>query len=151
MKRGPELDEMLCFALYAANRRMSQHYRELLAPWELTYPQYLVLIALWRDGRLTVTRLGDLLGLDSGTVSPLLKRLESRGLVSRTREATDERVVTVRLTERGAALEAELADIPRCLADKVGIDAAEAGKLLTRLHEFTAGPSGADRPQPTSN
>ncbi|GAB3745633.1 MarR family winged helix-turn-helix transcriptional regulator [Microlunatus parietis] len=139
MKHGPDLDAMLCFALYSANHRMAQHYRELLAPWQLTYPQYLVLVALWRDRQLTVTRLGNLLGLDSGTVSPLLKRLEARDLVTRSREASDERVVTVRLTERGAALEAELADVPRCLADRVGIDAGTARALLGHLHDFTEG------------
>ena len=139
MKRGPDLDEMLCFALYSANHRMAQHYRELLAPWQLTYPQYLVLVALWRDGPLTVTRLGRLLGLDSGTVSPLLKRLEARGLVTRSREASDERVVTVRLTDRGVALEAELAEVQRCLADRVAIEAGAARDLLAHLHEFTEG------------
>lgn len=136
-QQWPELDAMLCFALYSANHRMAQLYRELLTPWQLTYPQYLVLVALWRDRQLTVTRLGRLLGLDSGTVSPLLKRLEARGLVTRSREASDERVVTIRLSERGAALEAELADVPRCLADRVGIDAATARDLLTHLHDFT--------------
>jgi DNA-binding MarR family transcriptional regulator len=134
MRNRPELDEMLCFALYSASRQVGQLYRELLAPWGLTYTQYLVLVALWRDERLTVSRLGDLLGLDSGTVSPLLKRMEAHDLVGRTREAGDERLVTVRLTERGRALQDELADVPRCLGERLKIDAAAAGDFTERLH-----------------
>ncbi len=128
---------MLCFALYSASRQLSQLYRELLAPWQLTYTQYLVLVALWRAERLTVSSLGGQLGLDSGTVSPLLKRMAARGLVERTREGGDERLVTVRLTERGRALQEELADVPRCLGERLRIDAATAGDLTTRLHELS--------------
>ena len=125
---------MLCFALYSASRQVGQLYRELLAPWGLTYTQYLVLVALWRDERLTVSSLGDQLGLDSGTVSPLLKRMAAHGLVERTREAGDERLVTVRLTERGRELQGELADVPRCLGERLKLDAATAGDFTARLH-----------------
>lgn len=134
MRTRPVLDEMLCFALYSASRQVGQVYRELLAPWGLTYPQYLVLVALWRDERLTVSGIGGLLGLDSGTLSPLLKRMEAHDLVERTRDAGDERLVTVRLTERGRALQDELADLQRCLGERLRIDAATAGDITGRLH-----------------
>jgi len=134
---GPELDEMLCFALYTAQHQVTQIYRRLLAPWRLTYPQYLVLVALWRDEELTVSRLGELLGLDSGTLSPLLKRMAERDLVARTRAREDERRVTVRLTDRGRELRDELADIPRCLGEQLRIDARSAEEFVERLHGLT--------------
>ncbi|WP_217428027.1 MarR family winged helix-turn-helix transcriptional regulator [Microlunatus speluncae] len=137
MRKRPELDEMLCFALYTASRQVGQLYRELLAPWNLTYTQYLVLVALWRDEQLTVSSLGGQLGLDSGTVSPLLKRMAARGLVERTREGGDERLVTVRLTKRGRALQDELADLPRCLGERLRLDAATAGDFTARLHDLS--------------
>ncbi len=127
------LDPMLCFAVYSAERRIGQVYRELLAPWGLSYTQYLVLIALWGDGALPVGRIGELLGLDSGTLSPLLKRLESRGLVTRSRSTADERVVTVHLTDAGLALRDEMADIPRCFGERLGVTRAEADALLAGL------------------
>jgi len=127
------LDPMLCFAVYSADRRIGQIYRELLAPSGLSYTQYLVLIALWEDGSLAVGRIGDLLGLDSGTLSPLLKRLESRGLVTRARSAADERVVTVALTEAGLALRDELAELPRCLGERLGITREQADALVSAL------------------
>jgi DNA-binding MarR family transcriptional regulator len=126
------LDRMMCFALYSAERRVGAIYRELLAPWHLSYTQYLVLIALWNDGALTVGALGELLGLDSGTLSPLLKRLESRGLVSRTRAVSDERVVEVTLAEAGSALREELADIPTCFAERLMLSESDAVALRDR-------------------
>jgi len=127
------LDPMLCFAVYSAERRIGQVYRELLAPWHLSYTQYLVLIALWGDGALSVGRLGDLLGLDSGTLSPLVKRLEARGLVTRSRSGSDERVVVVALTDAGLALRDELADVPRCFGERLGITRSQADSLLADL------------------
>jgi len=122
---------MLCFAVYSLERQFGQAYRELLAPWGLSYTQYLALIALWNDEQLTVGRLGELLGLDSGTLSPLLKRLEARGFVSRSRAADDERVVTLALTDAGAALRDELADVPRCFGERTGLSHDEYLQLLT--------------------
>ncbi|OZB81158.1 MAG: MarR family transcriptional regulator, partial [Microbacterium sp. 14-71-5] len=84
---------MVCFALYAATRATTQAYRALLEPWGLTYPQYLVLVTLWLDGEQTVSSLGDRLQLDSGTLSPLLRRMESSDLIVRERRSSDERVV----------------------------------------------------------
>src|SRR6478752_5642690 len=100
----PVTDEMVCFSLYSAARATTQAYRTLLAPWGLTYPQYLVLAILWHEGEQTIGSLGDAMQLDSGTLSPLVRRLEQADLVTRSRSVTDERVVTVQLTERGEAL-----------------------------------------------
>ncbi|WP_245556839.1 MarR family winged helix-turn-helix transcriptional regulator [Gryllotalpicola ginsengisoli] len=127
------LEPMLCFAVYSAQRQIGQIYRELLAPWGLSYTQYLVLIALWTDGGLAVGRLGELLGLDSGTLSPLLKRLEARGVLTRVRSATDERVVTVSLTDAGRRLRDELADVPRCFGERLGITQQFADGLREQL------------------
>ncbi|MFC4242596.1 MarR family winged helix-turn-helix transcriptional regulator [Gryllotalpicola reticulitermitis] len=124
------LDPMLCFAVYSVERQFGQVYRDLLAPWQLSYTQYLALTALWNDEHLTVGRLGELLGLDSGTLSPLLKRLEGRGLVTRTRAASDERVVELTLTDAGSALRDELADVPRCFGERTGLDHDEYVQLL---------------------
>jgi DNA-binding MarR family transcriptional regulator len=135
---APVLDEMLCFALYSASRLMGQKYRTLLAPWDLTYSQYLVLVVLWDDDGVTVGELGDQLGLDSGTLSPLLKRMEARGLLTRTRSSADERVVTVNLTDRGRDLREDLSEIPACLARETGLTAPEAHKMLGMVRELTS-------------
>lgn len=131
------IDGMLCFALYAASRATTQAYRRILKPWGLTYPQYLVLIELWEGEPRTVGELGDDLALDSGTLSPLLSRLEKLGHVVRSRSHDDARVVSISLTPQGRALRTELAQVAdemrRCLA--VSPSATEA--LLTDLHAYT--------------
>ena len=99
------LDRQLCFALYSASRAMTAAYRPILTELNLTYPQYLVLLVLWEQGRVTVGRLGERLQLDSGTLSPLLKRLEANGFVRRERSLDDERLVDVTLTPAGRRLE----------------------------------------------
>ncbi|WP_238343739.1 MarR family winged helix-turn-helix transcriptional regulator [Microbacterium sp. RG1] len=134
---GPALDRMLCFSLYSASRATTQVYRRLLEPWQLTYPQYLVLVELWDRGPRTVSQLGDGLGLDSGTLSPLLKRLEKAGLVSRTRDDGDGRVVTVAPTERGTALRAEMSELPSQMWNCYGLEPDAARALLTALHSLT--------------
>ena len=96
-----KLDNQLCFALYAATRAMTRTYRERLEPLGLTYPQYLVLVVLWEADGLTVSELGNRLLLDSGTLTPLIKRLESAGLVTKQRRSTDEREVEVWLSPQG--------------------------------------------------
>jgi DNA-binding MarR family transcriptional regulator len=112
-----ELDNQLCFALHAAARQVIKSYRPVLAELELTHPQYLVLLVLWawardREPRPTVKALGARLALDSGTLTPLLKRLESRGLVSRTRSTSDERELFVHVTPAGMALKRRAAQVP---------------------------------------
>ena len=133
------LDPLVCFALYRASHATSVAYRELLAPWGLTYTQYLVLVLLWEEQTASVSGLGQNLGLDSGTLSPLLKRMEERGLVERRRGGDDERVVTIGLTPRGAELRTELEDVPRCVAEATRLSADTAPALLQTLRELTAG------------
>ncbi|MFZ7087471.1 MarR family winged helix-turn-helix transcriptional regulator [Curtobacterium sp. RRHDQ10] len=140
MAAANPVDEMVCFSLYAASRATTQAYRALLAPWGLTYPQYLVLVLLWSDGPLTVGTLGDRLDLDSGTLSPLLKRMADAGVVVRTRSRDDERVVTVDLTDRGRALREDLAHVPACIAGGTQLGSLDqARELIDTLHRLTAG------------
>jgi MarR family transcriptional regulator, organic hydroperoxide resistance regulator len=113
------LDEQLCFALYAASRRMTAAYRPLLEALDLTYPQYLVMLVLWERDALTVRELGARLQLDSGTLTPLLKRLEQAGLLGRRRRQSDEREVEITLTEAGHKLRERAAEVPRCMAEKL--------------------------------
>ncbi|MFK0401523.1 MarR family winged helix-turn-helix transcriptional regulator [Microbacterium sp. NPDC090225] len=131
-------DEMVCFSLYSAARATTQAYRALLAPWGLTYPQYLVLAILWHEGEQTIGSLGEAMQLDSGTLSPLVRRLEQSGLVRKQRNSDDERVVTVQLTVEGQALRGDLAKIPAEVAGFSGIhDDAHRLRLISELHELT--------------
>lgn len=130
------LDQQLCFQLYAASRAMTAIYRPKLDELGITYPQYLVMLTLWeRDGR-TVRDLGEELALDSGTLSPLLKRLEATGLVERTRSATDERRVEVRLTERGSALRERACDLPAEIFEATGLELGEVLALRDTLERM---------------
>ncbi|RDV45327.1 MarR family transcriptional regulator [Leifsonia sp. ku-ls] len=129
---------MVCFSLYAATRATTQAYRTLLEPWDLTYPQYLVLVTLWVEGEQTVGSLGEHLQLDSGTLSPLLRRMEQAGLVTRERRSGDERVVTVAIGERGRELRPQLAHIPQRIAAGTGLpDEKAAAALIDTLHRLT--------------
>lgn len=128
------LDTMLCFAVYSLRRDFDHAYREILRPLGLSYTQYVVLVALLRENGLTVGRLSDLLGLDSGTLSPLLKRLEARGLLERRRDREDERIVRVELTAAGEELRDDLEDVPRCFGQKLGITREEADVLIAQAH-----------------
>lgn len=128
------LEQMVCFALYAASRATNRRYVALLKPWGLTYPQYLVLLLLWSHHSLAVKEVADHLKLDSGTTSPLIRRLESRGFLTRERSTDDERTVIVSLTDSGAALREDLAHIPGCVADATQLTAAEGESALTLLH-----------------
>lgn len=147
-------DEMVCFSLYSAARATTQAYRTLLAPWGLTYPQYLVLAILWNEGEQSIGALGEAMQLDSGTLSPLVRRLEQAGYVSRTRRAGDERVVIVQLTESGIALRAEVAPVHARVAALAGMAddgdrrrlIAELRGLTTLLHEV----ADSDAPAPTT-
>lgn len=132
-------DDMLCFAAYSAARATTQAYRALLSPWKLTYPQYLLLVLLWRGKPLSVREIAAELRLDSGTLSPLIRRMESAGLVSKTRSRVDERVVEIQLTTAGEDLRGELAHIPGCIAHGSGLDRDSAVSLIGSLHVFTAG------------
>ncbi|PFG43169.1 MarR family transcriptional regulator [Isoptericola jiangsuensis] len=141
------LDPLLCFAVYSLERRITRLYADLLAPWGLSYLQYVVVTALGGNAGagLTVGELGAVLDLDSGTLSPLLKRLEARDVVRRTRSTADERVVVVTLTDAGRALHEELGDVQRCLAERMPPDEQAAVELrdqLRRANDFLAGHAG---------
>jgi DNA-binding MarR family transcriptional regulator len=131
------LDRQLCFALYSASRAMTAAYRPILTELNLTYPQYLVMLALWEEGRLTVGRLGERLQLDSGTLSPLLKRLEANGLVRRERSAHDERLVDVTLTSAGRRLQRKAECIPQQLLGSTGLTEHEVADLRDAVRHLT--------------
>ncbi|MFZ3391996.1 MarR family transcriptional regulator [Rhodococcus sp. 7Tela_A2] len=132
------LDQQVCFALYRASRATTAVYRPLLDRLGVTYPQYLVLLALWERDARGVQDLCDALDLDTGTLSPLLKRLESAGLVERTRQRDDERRVVVRLTDAGNALRKEAEGIPGCVARAGRLELKELAELRDTLHRLTA-------------
>lgn len=134
----PRLDDQLCFALHAASRAFDSMYRVLLQETGLTYPQYLVLLVLWEHGEISVKNLGERLRLDSGTLSPLLKRLEVGGFVERHGSSRDERSVVVRVTEAGDALRGRACDVSMGVAGSTGLDLAKVVELRTSLNELTA-------------
>lgn len=128
--------DMLCFAVYSAAHAFSRSYRPLLAPHGLTYPQYLVLVLLWAEDGRTVSEIGSPLFLDSGTLTPLLRRLEAAGHIRRERDIRDERQVRIWLTDQGQALEAELADVPAAIGCAVGVPGPELRGLTERVREL---------------
>ncbi|TCV97119.1 MarR family transcriptional regulator [Luteibacter rhizovicinus] len=138
MKATLRLDDQLCFALYAASRAMTATYRRLLEELGLTYPQYLAMLVLWERDSLTVGELGEQLLLDSGTLTPLLKRLESAGLVSRVRRPEDERSVLITLTDAGRALRDKANPIPDQLLCQTGMAPEDVIQLREELKTLTA-------------
>ncbi|MBN2909842.1 MarR family transcriptional regulator [Polycladomyces sp. WAk] len=128
-----KLDNQLCFTIYACSREIGRIYRPLLDELGITYPQYLTLLVLWEHREMTVKELGERLYLDSGTLTPMLKRMEAAGLIRRQRSADDERKVIVRLTERGDALKKRAYCIPKTLLEKSGISEEEFRELLSRF------------------
>jgi DNA-binding MarR family transcriptional regulator len=148
------IDSQLCFALYSASRAMTAAYRPILANMNLTYPQYLVLLVLWEHtadasskggSGVTVSRLGDRLQLDSGTLSPLLKRLEANGFVRRERSSDDERLVEVTLTSAGRQLEQRAQCIPAELGSATGITEKQAADLRDAVRQLTDALSASSR------
>ena len=136
------LDDQLCFALYAASRAVTARYRPMLDAIGLTYPQYLVMLLLWESDNQTVGQLGSRLALDSGTLSPLLKRLTAAGLVTRNRRVEDERSVSIALTDAGRALQDKAVAINEEMIGAIGFDAEEFGDLKNRLRLLTERVSG---------
>ena len=145
--KGLGIDAQLCFALYATSRAVTQAYAPLLAPLGVTYPQYLVLLVLWQDDHLSVGEIGARLFLDSGTLTPLLKRLEAQGLVARRRDPTDERAVRVSLTPAGGRLRGKAPGIAHDIACALDVSAAEVSALRASLrrilHQYHSNPSPA--------
>jgi MarR family transcriptional regulator, organic hydroperoxide resistance regulator len=135
-----ELDRQLCFALYTASRAVVRAYAPLLEDAGLTYPQYVTMLALWQDPdrSCSVGELGERLRLDSGTLSPLLKRLTAAGYITRSRDDADERRVLVRVTAAGLALRDRLAAVPESFLGCLGLDVPSAGALRDQLAAVTA-------------
>ncbi len=142
------LDAHLCLDLYVASRAIIGLYRPLLAPHGLTYPQYLVLLALWEHGAHSVKALGARLSLDAGTLSPLLKRLEAAGYLVRERQARDGRALQVALTPAGAQLQGALAGVPHEITCATGLDAAQVRALQATLRDLTARLAVREPPTP---
>ena len=145
LDQAMRLDAQLCFTLHAASRAFDGLYRVTLREAGLTYPQYLVMLVLWEHGEVTVKELGRRLRLDSGTLSPLLKRLEAAGWVERRRSVEDERSVTVRPTGDGAELRDRMCAVPLRTMESTGIGLAEADELRRRLSALTESLDAATR------
>ena len=133
------LDQQICFALYGAAHAFTRAYKPLLDPIGLTYPQYLVMMALWEKETSTVKALGEMLGLDSGTLSPLLKRLEHAGLITRKRGTVDERQVLVALTPKGADLKKKGVKIMAAIGGATGCGLEELAQLRDQVNALKEG------------
>lgn len=133
-----QLDRQVCFALAVANRAVLGVYRPLLEPLGLTHPQYLVMLALWGEAPMSVKAIAEAIQLDSPTLSPLLKRLESAGLITRERDSRDERNLVVNLTKAGVAMRKQAEQIPPAVVERLGVtlaDLEELREVLTRVNE----------------
>ncbi|QFT61396.1 DNA-binding transcriptional regulator, MarR family [Roseivivax halotolerans] len=130
------LEALLCFDLYAAQNAMGRFYKSLLEPLGLTYPQYLVMTTLWAGEPLSVGQIGQRLGLETNTVTPLLKRLEDAGRIRRDRDAADDRRVLLYLTPEGRALRAKAAHVPACITEALGMSQREIGELQNGLRQL---------------
>jgi DNA-binding MarR family transcriptional regulator len=132
----PVLDDLLCFLVYSTGFAFNRVYRKPLEQLGLTYPQYLVMVVLWADDALTVGQIGERLRLDSGTLTPLLKRLEAMGFVARERSSEDERRVIVKLTDKGRDLSGNVGDVVNCIASAVGMTEEDAILLMQKIREL---------------
>jgi len=137
VREALKLEHQLCFALYSASGAMTRAYRDLLAPIGLTYPQYITMMALWETAPRTVSSIASSVCMESGTITPLLKRLEAQGLVTRRRDDGDERRVLVDLTPKGDQLRYEAARVPIGIVGKLGGSRTELVELLSRVKAFT--------------
>ncbi|OCJ11712.1 MarR family transcriptional regulator [Rhizobium sp. AC27/96] len=130
------LERQLCFAVYSAAHAFNRAYKPILDRVGLTYPQYLVMLVLWEKGSLSVKVIGEKLDLDSGTLSPLLKRLEQAGLIGRARDPRDERQVIVSLTEKGSGMQCQVDTIMGAIGQATGCDMAEIANLRDQLRRL---------------
>lgn len=131
-----KLENQLCFPIYALSRQITAIYRPHLEAIDLTYPQYLVMLALWQQETITVKQLGKLLWLDSGTLTPLLKRMEENGLLTRTRSEADERVVNIRISKKGTALKKQARAIPDAIKNALATDEDQLFQLRDQLKQI---------------
>lgn len=128
-----KLDNQLCFSLYAASREVIKRYKPCLDKFNLTYTQYIAMLVLWEDEKTTVKEMGKRLHLDSGTLTPLLKKIESMGLIKRYRDSNDDRVVIVELTEEGRKLKDQITCVPKEIACRININRDEIESLKHEL------------------
>ena len=134
-----KLENQLCFPLYACSKEIVRRYKPYLDPLDLTYTQYIAMMVLWEKKRVTVKELGECLWLDSGTLTPVLKKLENKGFITRIRSTQDERSVTITITDKGEELKTKAADIPLRLGQCVKLDPAEAMQLHKLLYKLLNG------------
>ena len=146
-----ELDQQVCFALVVAARSVVALYRPVLERLGLTHPQYLVMLALWQHAPLSVKRLSELLQLDPGTLSPLLKRLEAAKLLTRRRDTADERLLSVELTEAGLELRNQALDVPPAIVQRLGMSVPELQALHASLTRVIAAADPAAAPTVTKS
>ncbi len=132
------LDNQLCFPLYAASKELTRRYKPFLDPLGLTYTQYVTMMALWEQDNIPVKDLGKRLYLDSATLTPLLKRLETHGYVTRQRSKEDERSVLISLTDEGRRLRERALDVPRCMGGCINMDSEDALRLKQLLEQLLA-------------
>lgn len=132
------LDNQLCFRLYSASKSLTSAYDPLLKPLDLTYPQYLAMMVLWERDGISVSEIGERLNLDSGTLSPLLKKLESKLLLERIRSENDERMVTIELTSKGRDLKKKVQKIPTTMICKIDMNEKEINDLAKKLDDLLA-------------
>ncbi|RYJ52075.1 MarR family transcriptional regulator [Flavobacterium petrolei] len=137
MKKQQILSQQVCFPIYAFAKEIINQYRPLLDAIELTYPQYLVMLVLWEFESQTVNQLGEKLKLDSGTLTPLLKRMESKLLVTRTRSSSDERIVNIALTQNGKALQIKAANVPAQLIEAMNVTVEELQELKNIISKIS--------------
>ncbi|SHI65139.1 transcriptional regulator, MarR family [Mesonia phycicola] len=134
-----KLDNQLCFPLYTASRLITQAYQPMLKELDITYPQYLVLLVLWEKDEINLSTIAEKLQLKSNTLTPLLKRLEKRGLLERKRSAVDERNIVITLTQEGKKLKDKACEIPSLLANKVPLSAEETNQFYQLLNKLIEG------------
>ncbi len=134
-----KLENQLCFPLYACSKELVRHYTPLLKQLDLTYTQYITMMVMWERGQVTVKELGEMLYLDSGTLTPLLKKLESKGYVTRERNPLDERELLVSLSENGRRLRKQARNVPLEVSKCVGLSEQEAGEMYQLLYKMLHG------------
>ena len=137
-----KLDNQLCFALYAVTHSLTRAYRSALDRSGITYTQYLVMLVLWENNHMSVGKIAERLELDSGTLTPMLKRLETAGLINRVRNTDDERIVEISLTEAGTLLQHEIAEVQQSVVCKTGLGKDEFKQLTDALHHLVVTMSG---------
>jgi len=130
------LDNQLCFSLYVCSKEIIRQYKPLLDPYGLTYTGYIILMAIWEEDGITIKDLGERLYLDSGTLTPLLKKLESQGYITRSRSKKDERNVYITLTKKGRDFQDEALSIPEKMVCSLGLDMEEGKRLIDELHRL---------------